>query len=297
MNKQRGSITIPCLLVALLLLVLATGMLVFTTREYRHTRDYIRNRQLRLLAASTLARAAALDEGEQVLLEHVFYPDNAKVLLTLKKTSSSDKLISKTEVLAEPAVHVGAGQRFKQFHFRLTEEQQSLGAEYAMIGKQITGEELLGAETRYIQAQEVSLPQVDFMQELKSAPTAKEIADDGLNASFYYINSTFAFPTGGKTIAGSTVFAVRNNLTINANTHFTGHVVLISQKGMITVGKNCRFDNALLMAAGGVKLAEGCNVQGCIIAPSIVINGTGRFTASAAAFAPFSSAIMVADAT
>lgn len=297
MNNERGSITIPCLLTSFLLLALATGLLCFSTREYEHTRAHIRSRQLRLWAASALVRAAAIDAGQQVLGEHVFYPDNDKVRLILNKTSSSDGLVSKTEVAAKPAKHVGAEQRFKQFHFRLDEEQQALGAEYAMIGKQISGTELLPAETRYIQAQEVSLPQVDFMQELNSAPTAKEIADDGLNASFYYISNAFAFPTGGKTIAGSTVFAVRNNMTIYANTRFTGRVVLISRKGTITIGKNCRFDNALIMAAGGVTVQEGCRVNGCIISPNIVIKGSGTFIPYAAATAPFHGAVIVADAS
>lgn len=295
MNSERGSITLPCIIVAMLLLALATGLLALVTREYEHTRSFVRNRQLRVLAVSTLAQAERFGAGRQVLLERAFYPDKEKVVVTLEKTQSNDGLIRQAEVLAEAAKHTGALQRFRQLHFQLADEQKLLARDYAMIGKRITGTEYLDAEARYIQAQEVSLPQVSFMQALNSSVTASGLATDGLSSAFYYINGTFSFPTGGKTIAGSTVFVTSGNMLINANTRFTGRVALISQKGMITISKNCRFDNALIMAQSGVLLKAGCNITGCIIAPSIVIEGAGRFTPSAAAALPFTSAITLTN--
>lgn len=294
MSKEQGSITIPCILAALVLLALATMLLIFTTREYEHTREYIRSRQLRLLVSSAMLQAESAADGKNILLEHCLYPDKAQVLLTLTKTKSSDGLISKAEAAAESTGHTGAMQRFRQFRLELPAEQKALAPEYAMIGKQFTGLEQLGAEARYIQAQEVSLPQVSFMQELVSNPTAKEIANDGLSAAFYYINGSFTFPTGGKTIAGSTVFATSGNIFINANTKFSGRVALISQKGTIAISKNCRFHNALLMAQSGVEISEGCEFTGCIIAPRIVIKGAGRFAPSPDITEPFISAMTVA---
>ena len=294
MSREQGSITIPCILAALILLALTTTLLIFTTREYEHTREYIRSRQLRLLVSSAMLQADAVADGENVLLEHVLYPDKERVLLTLTKTKSSDGLVSKAEAVAESPKHIGAMQRFKQFRFELSAEQKALSREYAMIGKQFTGLEQLGAEARYIQAQEVSLPQVSFMQELGSEPTAREIANDGLNAAFYYINGSFTFPTGGKTIAGSTVFVTNGNIFINANTRFSGRVALISQKGTITISKNCHFNNALLMAQSGVEINEGCELTGCIIAPRIVLKGKGHFTPSQNIAEPFISAMTVA---
>lgn len=294
MSKQRGSITVPCILAALVLLALATALLIFTTREYEHTREYIRSRQLRLLVSSAMLQADTAAAGENILLEHCLYPDKEKVVLTLIKTKSGDGLIRKAEAAAESKKYAGAVQRFKQFRLELTAEQKALAGEYAMIGKQFTGLEKLGAEARYIQAQEVSLPQVSFMQELGSAPTAKEITNDGLSAAFYYINGSFTFPTGGKTIAGSTVFATSGNMIINASTRFSGRLALISQKGTIRISKNCRFANALLMAQSGVEIDEGCEFTGCIIAPRIVINGAGRFNPSQDIAEPFISAITVA---
>ena len=296
MNNERGSITLPCIIIAAIMLALASSLLVFTTREYEHTRSYVRSRQLRLLTLSTLEQAERFADGRQVLLEKIFLPDKDKVVLILNKTQSSDGLIKQAEVLAEGARHNGAMQGFKQQKFQLAPEQQALVREYAMIGKRFTGLEHLDAEARYIQAQEVSLPQVDFMQEaLNSSVTANNIAIDGFSSAFYYINGTFTFPSGGKTLSGSTVFVTRGNMLINANTRFPGRVALISHKGMITINKNCRFDNALLMAQSGVYLKEGCSFTGCIIAPSIVIEGRGRFTPSAAVAEPFISAVTLTN--
>ena len=293
-EQQRGSITLPCILIAFIMLLLATGMLAFTTREYEHTRTYLRSRQLRLLAASALAQAGEMDAGSAVLLEHVFYPDKEKVLLTLTKTVSSDGLISKTEAAAETANHVGAVQRFKQYSFRITERQQALAQEYALIGARFTGLEHLAAEARYIQAQEVSLPQVSFMQGVIANKTAQSMVNDGLSSACYYIDGSYNFPTGGKIIAGSSVFVATGNIKINANTRFSGRVVLISEKGTITIAKNCSFANALIMAKT-VDVGAGCELTGCIIASGIYLNGTGSFTPSPAAAEPFISALNVAE--
>lgn len=290
MNKQQGSITIPCLLAALLLLSFSAGVMVFTAREYEHTKSYLVNRQLRLLASSVFKQAENVSYGKTELLEVFIYPDREKVVLTLEKTKSSDELISMTEVTAEAVSHAGAMQRFRQCSFRLTPAQQALVQENALIGVRFQGLELLNAEARYIQAQEVSLPQISFLQTLRSDTTASNIANDGLNAGFYYINGSFTFPKGGKTIAGSTVFAASKNIEIDTNTRFTGRVAFISEKGMISISKNCRFDNALLIAPN-VLIQEGCKLSGCIISPSIIIRGTGSFTPSAAVAEPFVSAV------
>ena len=295
MNKQQGSITIPCLLVAFLLLSLVTGVLVSTTREYEHTKNYLINRQLRLLASSVFKQAEAVDYGQKVLLEAILYPDREKVVLTLDKTKSSDGLISKMDVTAEAVSHAGAMQRFRKCSFHLTPDEQALVRENALIGVRFQGLELLDAEARYIQAQEVSLPQISFLKILSSDTTASNIANDGLNAGFYYIDGSFTFPVGGKTIAGSTVFAASKNIEINANTRFTGRVAFISEKGMISISKNCRFDNALLIASN-VLIQEGCKLSGCIISPSIIIRGTGSFTPSAAVAEPFISAVTIPNA-
>lgn len=292
MNKERGSITIPCLILAFILLSVATGMLAFTNREYQHTREYIRGRQLRLLAGSALRQAGGAPEGTTVLLAEQLLPDKARALLTLSKTRSSDGLICKAEAAAKMTGHVGAGQRFMQCSFRLSPEQQALAKEYAMIGKRFTGLEQLGAEVRYIQAQEVSLPQFSFMQGLSLSSTVSDLVSDGLGAGFYYINSSYTFPTGGRTIAGSTVFVTYKDMLINANTRFSGRVALISEKGTLTISKNCRFDNALLMAPN-VLIKEGCELQGCIISHNIIIEGSGRFTPSASAAEPFISAVTI----
>ena len=294
MNKEQGSITLPCLLLAFLLLALSAGALVFTTRAYEHTKSYIINRQLRLVASSVFKNTEAFSDGQTVLLETAAYPEKERVVVTLNKTRSSDGLICKTEAAAEAVSHVGAMQRFMQCGFRLTSEQQALVKENALIGVRLQGLEQLNAETRYIQAQEVSLPQISFLQFLNSNTTAASIASEGLNSGFYYINGSFTFPTGGKTIAGSTVFAANRNIEINANTSFTGRVAFISEKGVINVSKNCRFTNALLLAPN-VVIQEGCELTGCIISPSIVIQGSGSFTPSAAVAEPFISAITIAQ--
>ena len=71
MNNERGSITLPCIIIAAIMLALASSLLVFTTREYEHTRSYVRSRQLRLLALSTLEQAERFADGRQVLLEKI----------------------------------------------------------------------------------------------------------------------------------------------------------------------------------------------------------------------------------
>ena len=296
MNNERGSITLPCLLIAFILLALTTGMAAFTVREYEHTREYIRGRQLRLLAASALVQAEAVEAGETLLLEKILYPDKVKVALTLAKSRSSDGFICKTEAVAETAGQTGAKQRFMQCSFRLADEQQALVREYAMIGKQFTGLEQLDAEARYIQAQEVSLPQVSFMKGLQLSSTVSDMASDGFGAGFYYINGGYIFPMGGKTIGGSTVFVANKNIDIYPNTRFTGRIALISEQGAITISKNCRFDNALLIAPQ-VIISAGCELHGCIISSSIVINGAGRFLPAAAVAEPFVSAVTIPTAS
>ena len=72
MNNERGSITLPCIIIAAIMLALASSLLVFTTREYEHTRSYVRSRQLRLLTLSTLEQAERFADGRQVLLEKIF---------------------------------------------------------------------------------------------------------------------------------------------------------------------------------------------------------------------------------
>lgn len=292
MNKEQGSITIPCLMLAFILLAISAGLLVFTTREYEHTREYIRGRQLRLLAGSALLQAGAVIDGETLLWEKILYPDKDRVLLSLKKITSSDGLICKTEAAARTTGYVGAEQRFMQCSFRLAAEQQAMAQEYAMIGKKFTGLELLAAETRYIQAQEVSFPQVSFMQGLSLSSTVVDLVSDGLSTGFYYINGGYDFPSGGRTITGSTVFVTNKDIFIYPNTRFTGRVALVSERGTINISKNCRFDNSLIIAPS-VRVKEGCELHGCIISQHIIIEGDGRFTPSVSAAVPFVSAVTI----
>lgn len=292
MSKEQGSITIPCLLLAFILLAMSAGLLVFTMREYEHTREYIRGRQLRLLAGSALLQAGAVIDGETVLWEKILYPDKEGVRLSLIKMTSSDGLICKTEAAAQTTGHVGAKQRLMQCSFRLAAEQQALAQEYAMIGKQFTGLELLTAETRYIQAQEVSFPQVSFMQGLSLSSTVVDLVSDGLSAGFYYINGSYDFPAGGRTITGSTVFVTGKDIFIYPNTQFAGRVALVSERGTINISKSCRFDNALIIAPS-VRVKAGCELHGCIISQHIIIEGDGHFAPSVSAAEPFVSAVTI----
>ena len=110
MHSAKGSISLPCLLAALLLALSAQLCLLYAVKGYEAEKDFLRGQQLRLLCGSVLQAIGQKPQpaGTQLCYEGELQPGSEPVKVTSESSYSSDGQIDYLKVSAVAANHVGA---------------------------------------------------------------------------------------------------------------------------------------------------------------------------------------------
>lgn len=293
MRSSRGSLSLSCLVICLLLLLLVQLPLLWGIREQERLRDFWRGYQLRLLCGSVLQVRDSLPPGEYVFYEGLLLPGKEPVTVTGLSKDSEDGLINLLELSATAANHAGAVQRLRRLQLSFSQNQRQLGEEgWALASINLTGTEYLPEEAKYTSIEEVTVPQVSFLENIGLDNLSSKSAEiNGLSNRFYYLptNSLLTL-SSTKPFYGSAVIINHSNIKIGSGSHFPDRLVLLNDKGDITLQQGVRLDKALVMSPGTVIIAKNCRINGLVIAKNIILEGTSTFTADAEVVAPFTSA-------
>ena len=289
MHSAKGSISLPCLLAALLLALSAQLCLLYAVKGYEAEKDFLRGQQLRLLCGSVLQAIGQKPQpaGTQLCYEGELQPGNEPVKVTSESSYSSDGQIDYLKVSAVAANHVGAVQRLHRLRVSFSPEMRKLAAKSVLAGRSLTGSEYLQQAALYTSTEEVRLPQISFLQNKCAASLNKRTTEEnGLSARFYYLSSNTSLILGSKGLQGATLIA--NKLSINTapGSYYTDRIVLISEEGDITLGDGTKMAQALLLAKGTVTIGAGCQLNGFVLADKIVLRGTADLTPDTGAVEP-----------
>lgn len=270
MHSAKGSISLPCLLAALLLALSAQLCLLYAVKGYEAEKDFLRGQQLRLLCGSVLQAIGQKPQpaGTQLCYEGELQPGNEPVKVTSESSYSSDGQIDYLKVSAVAANHVGAVQRLHRLRVSFSPEMRKLAA-------------------LYTSTEEVRLPQISFLQNKCAASLNKRNTEEnGLSARFYYLRSNTSLSLGSKGLQGATLIA--NKLSINTapGSYYPDRIVLISEEGDITLGDGTKMAQALLLAKGTVTIGAGCQLNGFVLADKVVLRGTADLTPDKGAVEP-----------
>ncbi len=297
LRKQRGSVSVFLLLIALLLALMAQLLLVWSRYEWQKAREHVLLRQLRTLNTSFFRRLREeeLASGIWQVYEGTLLPGNESVQVAVTSSYSTDELLHYLEVKSTVANHDGAVQRLRRILLKTSEKQRSLGGRYALVSKKNSGfEDYLTQKELYIQAstsEEVKLPALSFLASKTTAnSTAAEMVDEGLSRYFHYYTSKSGLTIpNGSTIYGSGVLCGRYGITIGNDCIFPERLALFTPNSNIVIGDNVRMNKALIHAYGSVQIGSGCRINGLIIANQIILKGKSVFSADADVVEPFAS--------
>lgn len=289
MHSAKGSISLPCLLAALLLALSAQLCLHYAVKGYEAEKEFLRGQQLRLLCGSVLQTLGCAPQpaGEQVCYEGELQPGNEPVTVTSESSYSSDGQIDYLKVSAVAANHVGAVQRLHRLRVSFSPEIQALAAKSVLAGRSLTGGEYLQQAALYTSKEEVRLPQISFLQNKCAASLNKRTTEEnGLSARFYYLRSNTSLSLGNKGLQGATLIANKLAIITAAGSYYPDRIVLISEEGDITLGDGTKMAQALLLAKGTVTIGAGCRLNGFVLADKIVLRGTADLTPDTGAVEP-----------
>ena len=137
MYSAKGSISLPCLLAALLLALSAQLSLLYAVRGYESEKDLLREQQLRLLCSSVLQAIGQEPRpaGRQLCYEGELQPDSEPVMVTSESIYSSDGFIDYLKVTAAAVNHAGAVQRLHRIRVSFGPQMQALAAKSVLQGR------------------------------------------------------------------------------------------------------------------------------------------------------------------
>ena len=289
MHSAKGSISLPCLLAALLLALSAQLCLHYAVKGYEAEKDFLRGQQLRLLCGSVLQSLghAPQPAGTQLCYEGELQPGNEPVTVTSESSYSSDGQIDYLKVSAAAANHVGAVQRLHRLRVSFSPQMLALATKSVLAGRSLTGSEYLQQAALYTSTEEVRLPQISFLQNKCAASLNKRTTEEnGLSARFYYLRSSNSLRLGSKGLQGATLIADKFSINTAPGSYYPDRIVLISEEGDITLGDGTKMAQALLLAKGTVTIGAGCRLNGFVLADRIVLRGTADLTPDTGAVEP-----------
>lgn len=285
----KGSISLPCLLAALLLALSAQLSLLYAVRGYESEKDFLREQQLRLLCSSVLQAIGQEPRppGRQVCYEGELQPDSEPVTVTSESIYSSDGFIDYLKVTAAAANHAGAVQRLHRIRVSFGPQMQALAAKGVLAGRSLTGGEYLQQAALYTSIEEVRLPQMSFLRnKCPSVLNKKAVAEVGLSARFYYLKNNNSLLLGREGLHGPTMIVNPYSITTAKGSYYPDRLVLISENGNIKLSAGTRLAQALVLAKGMVTICEGCQLNGFVMADKIVIEGKADLTPYTGAVEP-----------
>lgn len=289
MHSAKGSISLPCLLAALLLALSAQLCLHYAVKGYEAEKEFLRGQQLRLLCGSVLQAIGQKPQpaGTQLCYEGELQPGNEPVTVTSESSYSSDGQIDYLKVSAVAANHVGAVQRLHRLRVSFSPEMRKLAAKSVLAGRSLTGGEYLQQAALYTSTEEVRLPQMSFLRnKCPSVLNKKSVAEVGLSARFYYLKNNNSLLLGTEGLHGPTMIVNPYSITTAEGSYYPDRLVLISENGNIKLSAGTRLAQALVLAKGMVTICEGCQLNGFVMADKIVIEGKADLTPDTGAVEP-----------
>jgi hypothetical protein len=281
MVSERGAIGLPCVVLALVLLLCAQLVLLYAGKAYERELDFIRGQQLRQLCASIfLAKSEALQPaGEELCYEGMLQPGKLVVQATCQSRYSTDGQVNFLEVKAS-AADVGAVQHMCRLQVNFSTSLQKMAAASCLAARKLEGADYLSQAALYTSIEEVTLPEVSFLKgRCPNAVNQKTVEEEGFSSRFYYINTNSTLSLGSsKGLRGQTLLAKQGFITIPAGAQFPDRLVLISENGDITLGSNVKLSQALVMAKGTVTIGAGSSINGFVLANNIVLKGNVALT-------------------
>lgn len=284
MYSAKGSISLPCLLAALLLALSAQLSLLYAVRGYESEKDFLREQQLRLLCSSVLQAIGQEPRppGRQLCYEGELQPDSEPVTVTSESIYSSDGFIDYLKVTAAAVNH--AGHRIR---VSFGPQMQALAAKSVLAGRSLTGDGYLQQAALYTSIEEVKLPQMSFLRDkCPGVLNKKSVAEVGLSARFYYLRNNNSLLLGTEGLHGPTMIVNPYSITTAEGSYYPDRLVLISENGNIKLGAGTRLTQALVLAKGKVTICEGCQLNGFVMADKIVIEGNADLTPDTGAVEP-----------
>lgn len=289
MYSVKGSISLPCLLAALLLALSAQLSLLYAVRGYESEKDFLREQQLRLLCSSVLQAIGQEPRppGRQLCYEGELQPDSEPVTVTSESIYSSDGFIDYLKVTAAAVNHAGAVQRLHRIRVSFGPQIQDLAAKSVLAGRSLTGGEYLQQAALYTSIEEVKLPQMSFLRDkCPGVLNKKSVAEVGLSARFYYLRNNNSLLLGTEGLRGPTMIVNPFSINTAEGSYYPDRLVLISENGNIKLGAGTRMAQALVLAKGKVTICEGCQLNGFVMADKIVIEGSADLTPDTGAVEP-----------
>lgn len=289
MYSAKGSISLPCLLAALLLALSAQLSLLYAVRGYESEKDFLREQQLRLLCSSVLQAIGQEPRppGRQLCYEGELQPDSEPVTVTSESIYSSDGFIDYLKVTAAAVNHAGAVQRLHRIRVSFGPQIQALAAKGVLAGRSLTGDGYLQQAALYTSIEEVKLPQMSFLRDkCPGVLNKKSVAEVGLSARFYYLRNNNSLLLGTEGLHGPTMIVNPYSITTAEGSYYPDRLVLISENGNIKLGAGTRLAQALVLAKGKVTICEGCQLNGFVMADKIVIEGNADLTPDTGAVEP-----------
>ena len=289
MHSAKGSISLPCLLAALLLALSAQLCLLYAVKGYEAEKEFLRGQQLRLLCGSVLQAIGQKPQpaGTQLCYEGELQPGNEPVTVTSESSYSSDGQIDYLKVSAVAANHVGAVQRLHRLRVSFSPQMLALATKSVLAGRSLTGSEYLQQAALYTSTEEVRLPQMSFLRnKCPGVLNKKAVAEVGLSARFYYLRNNNSLSLGTEGLHGPTMIVNPYSITTAEGSYYPDRLVLISENGNIKLGAGTRMAQALVLAKGKVTICEGCQLNGFVMADKIVIEGSADLTPDTGAVEP-----------
>lgn len=239
MYSAKGSISLPCLLAALLLALSAQLSLLYAVRGYESEKDFLREQQLRLLCSSVLQAIGQEPRppGRQFCYEGELQPDSEPVTVTSESIYSSDGFIDYLKVTAAAVNHAGAVQRLHRIRVSFGPQMQALAAKSVLAGRSLTGDGYLQQAALYTSIEEVKLPQMSFLRDkCPGVLNKKSVAEVGLSARFYYLRNNNSLLLGTEGLHGPTMIVNPYSITTAEGSYYPDRLVLISENGNIKLG-------------------------------------------------------------
>ena len=227
MHSAKGSISLPCLLAALLLALSAQLCLHYAVKGYEAEKDFLRGQQLRLLCGSVLQAIGQKPQpaGTQLCYEGELQPGNEPVTVTSESSYSSDGQIDYLKVSAAAANHVGAVQRLHRLRVSFSPEMRKLAAKSVLAGRSLTGSEYLQQAALYTSTEEVRLPQMSFLRnKCPSVLNKKAVAEVGLSARFYYLKNNNSLLLGTEGLHGPTLIVNPYSITTAEGSYYPDRI-------------------------------------------------------------------------
>ena len=289
MYSVKGSVSLPCLLAALLLALSAQLSLLYAVRGYESEKDFLREQQLRLLCSSVLQAIGQEPRppGRQLCYEGELQPDSEPVTVTSESIYSSDGFIDYLKVTAAAVNHAGAVQRLHRIRVSFGPQMQALAAKSVLAGRSLTGDGYLQQAALYTSIEEVKLPQMSFLRDkCPGVLNKKSVAEVGLSARFYYLRNNNSLSLGTEGLRGPTMIVNPFSINTAEGSYYPDRLVLISENGNIKLGAGTRMAQALVLAKGKVTICKGCQLNGFVMADKIVIEGNADLTPDIGAVEP-----------